>query len=447
MSASRGDASGAVEVLEEAAAASNGGTLAERYAAVRGATDWLTEPLSPEDAAVQAMPDASPAKWHLAHTSWFFETFVLEPTVVGFRPFHPDFRVLFNSYYNSIGAMHPRAERGLVTRPGLAEVRAYRAHVDGEMLRLLERGDLSPELADLVEIGLQHEQQHQELILTDLKYLLSRNPLAPVYRERPAEGGGFAGAPPMPPISWRRFGGGLCAIGFAGSGFAFDNEGPRHRVYLEPFELASRPVTAGEYREFMADGGYLRPELWLSDGWAEVRARGLQAPLYWTEREGGLAAFTLAGELPVDPAEPVCHVSYYEADAYARWAGARLPTEAEWEVAAAELPIAGNFVESRRLHPAPAPAPAPAAERPPAVALMYGDVWEWTASPYVAYPGYRPAAGALGEYNGKIMCNQLVLRGGSCATPASHIRATYRNFFPAGTRWQWSGIRLARDAR
>ena len=446
MSARRGEASGAVEVLEEAAAVAGGGTLAERYAAVRAATDWLTEPLSPEDAAVQAMPDASPAKWHLAHTSWFFETFVLEPAVPGFRPFHPDFRVLFNSYYNSIGAMHPRAERGLVTRPDLAEVRAYRAHMDGEMTRLLERGDLSPELAGLVEIGLQHEQQHQELILTDLKYLLSRNPLLPVYRERPAEGGGSIGAPapPMPPISWRRFTGGLREIGFAGPGFAFDNEGPRHRVYLEPFELASRPVTAGEYREFMADGGYLRPELWLSEGWAEVRARGLQAPLYWTEREGGWTAFTLAGELPVDPAEPVCHVSYYEADAYARWAGARLPTEAEWEVAAADVPVAGNFVESRRLHPAPAPAPA--SERP-ALAQMYGDVWEWTASPYVAYPGYRPAEGALGEYNGKFMCNQLVLRGGSCATPASHIRATYRNFFPAGARWQFSGIRLARDAR
>jgi ergothioneine biosynthesis protein EgtB len=438
MSGRRSEGSGAVEVLE-APVAPSGDALAERYAAVRAATDWLAAPLSPEDAAVQAMPDASPAKWHLAHTSWFFETFVLEPAVAGFRPFHPDFRALFNSYYNSLGAMHPRAERGLVTRPGLAEVRAYRAHVDGEMAKLLRGGELSSELAALVEIGLQHEQQHQELILTDLKYLLSRNPLAPVYRERPAaRGAGIA----SPPLAWRRFAGGLREIGFAGPGFAFDNEGPRHRVYLELFELGSRLVTAGEYREFLADGGYRRPELWLADGWAEVRARGLAAPLYWEEREGRLLAFTLAGERPVDPAEPVCHVSYYEADAYARWAGARLPTEAEWEVAAAEAPIAGNFVESRRLHPAPAPDSPDAAP----VAQLYGDVWEWTASPYVAYPGYRPPEGALGEYNGKFMCNQLVLRGGSCATPASHVRATYRNFFPPGARWQFSGIRLARDA-
>jgi len=450
MSGRRSEASGAVEVLEAPAAEAG---LAARYAAVRAATDWLTAPLSPEDAAVQAMPDASPAKWHLAHTSWFFETFVLAPSVPGFRPFHPDFRVLFNSYYNSIGAMHPRAERGLVTRPGLAEVRAYRAHVDGEMARLLAKGCLSPELAALVEIGLQHEQQHQELILTDLKYLLSRNPLAPVYRERPGEGAEGAGPGAAPPLAWRRVSGGLREIGFAGPGFAFDNEGPRHRVYLEPFELGSRLVTAGEYLEFMADGGYRRPELWLSDGWAEVRARGLAEPLYWSERDCGATAFTLAGELPVDPAEPVCHVSYYEADAYARWAGVRLPTEAEWEVAAADLPVAGNFVESRRLHPAPAPESGPGSARLQqrstgelALAQLFGDVWEWTASPYVAYPGYRPAEGALGEYNGKFMCNQLVLRGGSCATPASHIRPTYRNFFPAGARWQWSGIRLARDA-
>ncbi len=452
MSGRRSEGREAVEILEAPAAAASDDGLAERYAAVRAATDWLAEPLSPEDAAVQAMPDASPAKWHLAHTSWFFETFVLAPAVPGFRPFHPHFRVLFNSYYNSIGAMHPRAERGLVTRPGLAEVRAYRRHVDGEMARLLERGGLSPELASLVEIGLQHEQQHQELILTDLKYLLSRNPLLPVYRERPSGEEPRPGAPA--PLAWRRVAGGLREIGFAGSGFAFDNEGPRHRVYLTPFELASRLVTAGEYAEFMADGGYRRPELWLSDGWAEIRARGLAAPLYWNdggdERDGRTAAFTLAGERPVDPAEPVCHVSYYEADAYARWAGARLPTEAEWEVAAAEIPVAGNFVESRRLHPAPAQIDRPGgAERPaggPALAQLYGDVWEWTASPYVAYPGYRPAEGALGEYNGKFMSNQMVLRGGSCATPASHVRPTYRNFFPPAARWQFSGIRLARDA-
>jgi len=446
MTARRGEDGGAIEVLENAdptmaaAPVLPTAALAERYRAVRAATDWLTDPLSPEDATVQAMPDASPAKWHLAHTSWFFETFVLERAVAGFRPFHADFRVLFNSYYNSLGAQHPRAQRGLVTRPGLSEVRAYRAHVDREMTALLDRG-LAPELAPLVEVGLQHEQQHQELILTDLKYLLAQNPLHPVYRERPAR----AGAGSAPAQGWRRFAGGIQSIGHAGPGFSFDNEGPRHRVYLEPFELASRPVTNAEYLEFLADGGYRRPELWLSDGWAEVRASGLAAPLYWEEDGSGWRTFTLAGEGAVDPAEPVCHVSFYEADAYARWAGARLPTEAEWEVAAAEAPVVGNFVESGRLHPAPAPAHA--AGHDAGMTQLYGDVWEWTASPYVAYPGYRPPAGALGEYNGKFMCNQLVLRGGSCATPASHVRATYRNFFPPGARWQWSGLRLARDAR
>ncbi|HEY8019508.1 MAG TPA: ergothioneine biosynthesis protein EgtB [Thermoanaerobaculia bacterium] len=440
MSAKRAERGGAVEVLEPSGLEPGIG-LAERYGRVRAATDWLAAPLSPEDATVQAMPDASPAKWHLAHTTWFFETFILERARAGFRAFHPDFRVLFNSYYNSLGAQHPRAERGLVTRPGLAEVRAYRAHVDREMSALLDGGDVAPELAALVEIGLQHEQQHQELILTDLKFLLSRNPLRPIYRERPAE----RPAPAARPLAWRRFEGGVRSIGFAGPGFAFDNEGPRHRVYLEPFELGSRLVTTGEYLAFMADGGYRRPELWLADGWTEVHARDLAAPLYWNQGEpenGRPRAFTLAGERDLDPAEPVCHLSYYEADAYARWAGARLPTEAEWETAATAEPaeIAGNLVETARLHPAPA---APEADR---IAQLYGDVWEWTASPYVAYPGYRPPAGALGEYNGKFMCNQLVLRGGSCATPASHIRATYRNFFPPAARWQFSGIRLARDA-
>jgi len=429
-------------------AGSTADDLAARYRAVRGTTDEITAPLSAEDATVQAMPDASPAKWHLAHTSWFFETFVLAETVAGYRPFHPDFRVLFNSYYNTLGAQHPRAERGLVTRPGLAEVRAYRAHVDRGMLALLA-GRIEPALAGLVEIGLQHEQQHQELILTDCKYLLSRNPVGPVYREpqrraNPANTG-------APPLAFRRFAEELLSIGHEGAGFAFDNEGPRHRVFLETFEIASRLVTNEEYLAFMADGGYHRPELWLSDGWREVQAQGWRAPLYWRqgeERDGGWRVFTLGGERALDPAEPVCHISFYEADAYARWAGARLPTEAEWEIAALESGAsidsigAGNFLEDGLLHPAPAPAPAEAE-----IAQLFGDVWEWTQSPYTPYPGYRPAAGALGEYNGKFMCNQIVLRGGSCATPRSHMRATYRNFFPPSARWQFMGLRLARDAR
>lgn len=419
--------------------------LAGRYREVRETTERLAEPLSPEDATVQAMPDASPTKWHLAHTSWFFETFVLAPQAPGYRELHPDFRVLFNSYYQTVGSQHPRAERGLVTRPGLAEVRAYRRHVDRAMLDLLGRGGpgLGP-VAGLAEIGLQHEQQHQELILTDVKFLLSRNPLSPAYREAAAHGAGGTAPATAAPLAWHRREEGVYRVGWQGEGFAFDNEGPRHRVFLDAFEIASRPVTAGEYLEFMADGGYGRPELWLSDGWNEVRAAGWRAPLYWELADGAWSAFTLAGRRALRPEEPVCHVSFYEADAYARWAGARLPREEEWEVVAAEAPVRGRFLEDGladgRLHPAPAPA---AAEGAPA--QLFGDVWEWTASPYVAYPGYHPPAGALGEYNGKFMCNRIVLRGGSCATPRSHIRATYRNFFPPAARWQWSGIRLARD--
>ncbi|HXO20163.1 MAG TPA: ergothioneine biosynthesis protein EgtB, partial [Thermoanaerobaculia bacterium] len=350
------------------APASRVGSLADRYREVRGTTDWLVEPLSPEDCAVQAMPDASPAKWHLAHTSWFFETFVLERGIPDFRPFHPDFRVLFNSYYNSLGAQHPRAERGLVTRPGFDEVRSYRQHVDRLMVDLLEGGDVE-HLAGLVEVGLQHEQQHQELILTDLKYLLSRNPLKPAYRHCPALPEAAA-----PPLAWHRFAEGLRSIGHDGPGFAFDNEGPRHRVFLETFELASRAVTNREFRAFVEDGGYERPELWLADGWNEVRARGWREPLYWEREGGGWETMTLCGMRELDADAPVCHLSFYEADAYARWAGARLPTEAEWEIAAAAAPIAGNFVESGFLHPAPAAAD----EDGPA--QLFGDVWEWTQS-------------------------------------------------------------------
>ncbi|MGH7531127.1 MAG: ergothioneine biosynthesis protein EgtB [Gemmatimonadales bacterium] len=404
--------------------------LATRYRAVREASTMLCAPLAPEDMTVQPMPDASPAKWHLAHTTWFFETFVLKSSVVGYRSFHPQFEYLFNSYYNAVGPQWYRPHRGLLTRPTVAEVLEYRAHVDATMARVLETGSY-PEA--VVELGLHHEQQHQELILTDVKYLLAQNPLRPVYRQPITDIRQDA----SPPLGWIEGTPGLHAIGFPGLGFAFDNESPRHDELLRPYRIADRLVTNGEYREFIADGGYRRPELWLSDGWAVVRERGWQAPLYWFEREDGWWIYTLAGFRGLTDAEPVCHVSFYESDAYARWRGARLPTEAEWEVAAASEPIRGNFVEGGRFHPVPGKGGA---------RQFFGDAWEWTASPYLAYPGYRPVPGALGEYNAKFMCNQFVLRGGSCATPRSHIRVTYRNFFPPDARWQFSGIRLAADA-
>jgi ergothioneine biosynthesis protein EgtB len=405
---------------------------AEEYALVRGATAALTAPLSAEDCAIQSMPDASPAKWHLAHTTWFFETFVLQPQVRGYRVFDPAFGYLFNSYYNAIGERHPRPERGMLSRPSLEEVLAYRRHVDAAIAGLLQKEAPSP----LLELGLHHEQQHQELLLTDMKHLLSRSPLKPVYQKQW----------PLTPIraqarTWIGIQGGLHEIGHQeGSGFAFDNEGPRHRVWLDDFEIASHPVTHGDFVAFIEDGGYRRPELWLSAGWDVVRARGWQAPEYWVRRDDGWRTFTLHGEVAVDPNTPVCHVSFFEAEAFARWANARLPTEAEWEIAAQRAPREGNFVESGALHPL-------ALREDPASGMLaqaFGDVWEWTRSDYAPYPGYRPAAGAVGEYNGKFMCGQYVLRGGSCATPASHIRATYRNFFPPDARWQFSGLRLAR---
>jgi ergothioneine biosynthesis protein EgtB len=399
------------------------------YREVRAQTEALCRPLEIEDYGVQSMPDASPAKWHLAHTTWFFETFLLQPHLPGWEPFHPGFNYLFNSYYEAVGARHPRPERGLLSRPTVAEVYAYRAHVDQGMERLL--AGAPPEIEGLVTLGLNHEQQHQELILTDLKHALCTNPLRPAYHERPPRPSTQA-----PPLSWREYGSGIREIGHSGGGFAFDNEGPGHPVYLAPFQLASRLVTNAEYLAFVEDGGYRRPELWLAEGWAAVQERGWAAPLYWEQREGEWWAATLAGMEPIVGAEPVCHVSLFEADAFARWAGARLPTEAEWETAAADLPIEGNFVESGALHPLPGCSGDDLAQ-------CFGDVWEWTQSQYGPYPGFRPAAGAVGEYNGKFMCNQHVLRGGSCATPRSHTRATYRNFFPAATRWQFSGIRLA----
>ncbi|MBI4502584.1 MAG: ergothioneine biosynthesis protein EgtB [Gemmatimonadetes bacterium] len=410
-----------------------GSSLLERYRSIRATTELLVEPLAIEDMVVQAMPDASPTRWHLAHTTWFFETFVLR-NIPGYRSFHPQFEYLFNSYYNAVGPQWYRPNRGVLTRPTVAEVRAYRAHVDAAMQRLLEAE--SGFARDVVELGLNHEQQHQELILTDVKYLLAQNPLHPIYRERPD-----TNAPgTVPRMGWIEESGGIREIGFAGSGFAFDNESPRHGTLLRLFRIATRLVTNAEYLAFLDDGGYRRPELWLSDGWAVVRERGWQSPLYWENRDEQWWAYTLSGFRPVNDDEPVCHVSFYEADAYARWRALRLPSEAEWELVAAREPIEGNLLEQGQAQPASlGSGEGDQAEQ------FFGDVWEWTSSPYAAYPGYRPAAGALGEYNAKFMCNQMVLRGGSCVTPRSHIRATYRNFFPPDARWQFSGIRLAAD--
>jgi ergothioneine biosynthesis protein EgtB len=405
------------------------GLLQRGYDQVRQRSVRLAEPLSSEDCCAQSMPDASPVKWHLAHTTWFFETFILEPREHGFAPFHPAFRVLFNSYYNGVGAKHPRAQRGLLTRPPLEEVRAYRHDVDRRVTRLLaahEGAQDDPELAALVELGLQHEQQHQELMLTDVKHLLAQNPLRPAYLEEPLAASGKA-----PGLAWTAFEGGVAWIGHEGGGFCFDNELPRHRQLVEPFALATRLVTNGEYLEFIEAGGYREPSLWLSEGWDRVLAGELAQPLYWERHEGGWMEFTLHGLQPLDPARPVAHVSLYEADAYARWRGARLPTEAEWELAAHGVPPAGAA-----LHPAAASGAG--------LTQMFDAGWQWTSSSYAPYPGFAPAPGAIGEYNGKFMVNQYVLRGSSCVTPPGHARASYRNFFPAGARWQFTGIRLAR---
>jgi len=412
--------------------------LERRFAEVRAVSRELAAPLSPEDATIQSMPEASPAKWHLAHTTWFFETFILEAQRPGREPFDRAYRVLFNSYYNAVGDKHPRPERGMLSRPSLAEVLRYREAVDAEVRDLLASGTLGPDALALVELGLNHEQQHQELLLTDVKHMFSRNPLRPVYRKSWP----LTTVHPNP-IEWIPVAGGKHEIGYTGDAFRFDNESPRHGVWLEPFEIASRPVTHGDYLRFMEDGGYSRPELWLSMGWDTVSQRGWRAPLYWEKLGGDWQTFTLHGMAPIEANTPVCHVSFFEADAYARWAAARLPTEAEWEVVAANAAIEGNFLESGALHPLAA---REAASRG-VPAQLFGDVWEWTRSDYAPYPGFRAAEGAVGEYNGKFMCSQYVLRGGSCATPASHIRATYRNFFPADARWQFSGIRLARDAQ
>ncbi len=383
------------------------------------------------------MPDCSPAKWHLAHTSWFFETFVLATNVPSWRPFDPSFNYLFNSYYNAVGDRLARPHRGLITRPALDEVYAYRANVDRAMESFLESSatTLDPDVAAVIELGINHEQQHQELILTDIKHALGQNPLRPTYRNEPAALPSSATSE----MEWSFFSGALAWVGHDGEAFAFDNEGPRHRVYLRGYQLGSRLVTCGEFLEFIDDRGYARPELWLSDGWNVVNTRNWNAPLYWEKIDGEYWLTTLGGFRRVTESEPVCHVSFYEADAFARWAGARLPTEFEWERAVSGREAIGNFLENDELHPRPA-------ENGTSFAQFFGDTWEWTQSAYAPYPGSHPAPGALGEYNAKFMCNQLVLRGGSCATPASHIRATYRNFFPPEARWQFTGVRLAKDA-
>ena len=502
--------------------------LIERYSAVRGTSAWLCEPLVVEDFVVQSMPDVSPTKWHLAHTSWFFETFLLKPHLPGYREFDPAFAFLFNSYYVTLGDRHCRQNRGQLSRPTVEEVYAYRAHVDDHMRQLLAA--MTPASAinvrPLVEVGLHHEQQHQELMAMDLKHVFWVNPLRPAYRPRKtqttvgmasiqqtaagaktnaAESTGANRHPrPAPaPVRWVRFDGGLVEVGHdsADGAFAFDNESPRHKVYLKPFALADRLVTNGEFKRFIAAGGYTRAELWLSAGAATAKEQGWEAPLYWIKQDGRWMHHTLAGLRPVEDDEPVCHVSFYEADAFARWLGARLPTEAEWETAAGGLRddaiTQGNFLEDAHFHPLPArvatrrPAVAPPlvtsflpaetasassspndasysvsqhplacqddsqsvdskphlppAPPPPQLRQMFGDVWEWTASAYLGYPGYQPPAGALGEYNGKFMSNQFVLRGGCCVTPRSHVRATYRNFFPPDARWQFAGLRLAKD--
>jgi ergothioneine biosynthesis protein EgtB len=392
---------------------------------------------------VQSSPDASPAKWHLAHTTWFFETFVLREFRPGYRPFHPDFVWLFNSYYNAVSAQPEKKLRASFSRPAVKEILAYRDHVDAAM-EDFARGDIPEDARTRIVLGLNHEQQHQELLLADIKNAFWNNPLHPVYAPKTQIDLGKAS-----PVSWVDFPGGVVEIGHRGSGFCFDNETPRHKVYLEPFRLASRPVSCAEYLSFMEDGGYTRPELWLSEGWSTVQTERWEAPMYWRRAEGGdWNAFTMSGLVALDElqATPVCHISYFEADACARWAGKRLPTEAEWEVAAVTAPVRGNLMEAETFHPRAGRSASQlqqvSAERD-IVEQLYGDVWEWTVSAYLPYPGFHPLPGALGEYNGKFMCNQMVLRGGSVATPTSHIRATYRNFFPASTRWQFSGVRLA----
>ncbi|CDZ94136.1 ergothioneine biosynthesis protein EgtB [Pseudomonas saudiphocaensis] len=417
-------------------------TLAEtdcplrQFAQVRATTEAICAPLQTEDHVIQSMPDVSPPKWHLAHVSWFFEAFLLKPFLSGYRPLDPAYDHLFNSYYETHGTPFPRASRGLISRPGVADVYRFRQHVDQAMGELLSNlpARHAAEILRRVELGLQHEQQHQELLLMDIKHILAQNPLQPAYRTD------LRKAPKLSSeaLQWHHYHGGIHSIGHGGEGFAFDCETPRHRQFVEDYQLASRPVSNRDYLSFMVDGGYARSELWLSDGWAHIRQHGWNAPLYWSRHEDTWHEMTLGGPRPLDLDAPVCHISFYEADAYARWAGARLPTEAEWELAACNQQPEGNFLESDHLQPV-------AAESGEGPSQLFGDVWEWTASAYRPYPGFRPLEGSLGEYNGKFMSGQMVLRGGCCATPQRHIRATYRNFFQPAMRWQFAGLRLARE--
>ena len=412
--------------------------LTSRFLATRALTDSLAAPLSAEDQTVQSMPDVSPTKWHRAHTAWFFETFLLGPKLRGYEHFHPAYEYLFNSYYEGVGTPYPRDQRGLISRPGIDDIADYRSHVDGAMEELLAQPLDDPTLG-LIDLGIHHEQQHQELLLMDIKNVLWRNPLHPAYADLATPG---SGSWDPPATNWTEHCGGMVDIGHEGSGFAFDNECPRHTELLSPFAIADRPVTCQEWVAFINDGGYRRPELWLSDGWAAIRNQGWDSPLYWTRVDAQWHIFTLGGTRPIHPNEPVCHISYYEADAYARWADARLPSEAEWETAAtAGAAEGGHFLDHEKLHPT-ALSPQEAALG----TVLAGDVWSWTSSSYAAYPGFETAAGAVGEYNGKFMVNQYVLRGGSCVTPADHVRPTYRNFFPPSARWAFSGLRLARNA-
>ncbi len=410
--------------------------LLNRFKAVRNFSMEICKPLITEDYVIQSMPDVSPTKWHLSHTSWFFETFVLKDASSNYKSLHPQYAYLFNSYYIQAGERFERPKRGLLSRPSVKEVFQYREYVDQNIISFLEGSDEETfrKLAQVVEIGLHHEQQHQELMLTDIKHAFSINPLHPVYVEKEDNH-----IEKISSIRWISFENGIYKIGHSGKGFSYDNETPQHNEYVETFSLASRLITNAEYLKFIEDGGYSKPELWLSDGAAAVEKEKWIAPLYWENIEGEWWNFKLTGFKKVNPDEPVCHVSLYEADAFARWAGARLPTEAEWEVAASDSDVKGNFVENRNFHP------VPVSEESNKTAQIYGDVWEWTRSSYSPYPGYKTLPGALGEYNGKFMSGQMVLRGGSCATSNTHIRKTYRNFFPPNARWQYMGIRLAKD--
>ena len=422
----------------ERAASDRAQTLLARFHEVRNFTVELCRDLEPEDCVVQSIPDVSPTKWHLAHTTWFFETFVLKKWLPGYQSEIPEYAYLFNSYYNAAGDMHRRDLRGLISRPTVKEARRYRSSIDSSIDNLLSGADekLFSEMEPIMILGINHEQQHQELLVTDIKHVFAQNPLHPIFRERKID----LVPEKTSPVKFVEFDEAIVEIGHEGSGFSYDNEGPRHRALVPAFSLASRLVTNGEFIEFIEAGSYTRPEFWLSLGWMTVNEQRWQAPLYWINREGTWWNFTLSGFRPVEESEPVTHLSYFEADAYANWAGARLPTEFEWERAAEDSPIEGNFVENERFHPQP---PVTLPDRH--LGQMFGDVWEWTRSAYSPYPGYRAEPGALGEYNGKFMCNQYVLRGGSCATSRSHIRRTYRNFFQPEKRWQFTGIRLAHD--